>query len=126
MGMKKGFSGVIPYQREREADEFSAVKSAQNLSASMLRDDENCSWNRNLLAPDGALDLNAFFKFGERLAMPDLDVRRGRTCVGSVNFHFATAGLGASRRLERFHSSSMRPRGRSANCFPSARAAASI
>jgi hypothetical protein len=76
MGMQKGLSGVIPDQRKGESDEVFSIESAQNLPAGMLGHDEDCGWDGNLLAPNRALEFDAFFKFGQRFTMTNLDARR--------------------------------------------------
>ena len=76
MGMQKGLPGVIPDKGEGEADEIFPIESAQNLPAGMLGNHENCGWDGDLLAPNGALEFDTLVEFGESFAMANFYLRR--------------------------------------------------
>jgi len=65
-------------QGHGEADQARSVESAENLSARVVRDHEDWSWNGDGLSPSVEFQANAFFVLRERVAVADFDFRRRR------------------------------------------------
>src|ERR1700721_140432 len=125
--MQERFPSAVAGQRESESDQRARVECAENVAAGVLCDDEDRGGNGDSFAPDHALEFDTLFEFGKTFTVTDFNW----ICIGvnwfAVAAHRAFAGLDRSgRRFDKFQSSSMRSRGRSANIFPSARAALSI
>src|SRR5580704_12723227 len=134
MRMQKTFSAAHAGKGHGETNYSAAVERAENLTARVVRHHEDCRGHRNMLAPDKELQLHALLILGKRFAMADFHLARRSRRMFCRRIHrvFATFviarfdGFAPSAALEESHSSSLRPRGRSAKRRPSSTAAASM